>query len=162
ATDPQGQIYAIGGRTGSDREPSDIVEVYNPSSGSWSTGTSLPSPMGDPSATRGKDGKIYVLDAATLAIYDPDARSWTTRRALRPAPPRAPGARGAAPPPGRPRPGRGWGPRRPIPRRLRLPAGVEQPRRLDLDAARRPARPGSGIRRCDRPGRPGLCGRRSR
>lgn len=78
ATDSDGAVYAIGGRTGDSNKATDIVEVYSPSDGSWSAGPSLPSPMGAPAAARGTDGLIYVVDGKTMAVFDPEKDSWST------------------------------------------------------------------------------------
>ena len=78
ATDDDGKIYAIGGRTGATSGWTDKVEVFSPDDGRWTSAASLPKAMNNPAATRGADGRIYVLDQQTLAIYDPDDDRWTT------------------------------------------------------------------------------------
>lgn len=86
-----GKIYAIGG---GDTEwpyrgmPLSTVEVYDPSSNSWTTGAPMPTPRG----TRNLavvNGKIYAIGGwngvsslATVEEYNPSTDSWVSKQSL--------------------------------------------------------------------------------
>jgi N-acetylneuraminic acid mutarotase len=79
------------------------VDIYDPASGSWSTGTTLTTNLAAFAAyVAGADGRIYVIggnaalqDVGTVQIYDPGSDTWTTGPTL--AKPRAVPAAVAAP-----------------------------------------------------------------
>ena len=81
-----GKIYVMGGRTLSatgSGGPVSANEVYDPSTDSWSTATSMPAPIrGHAACAYG--GKIYVFGGntgsyqTTVLIYDPSTDSWST------------------------------------------------------------------------------------
>jgi N-acetylneuraminic acid mutarotase len=88
-----GDIYAIGGdiQSGAGELTVGTVEVYNPSSDSWSSKASMPTARSMLSAAQAQDGKIYAvggitgangLPLATVEQYDPVNDSWTTRSSL--------------------------------------------------------------------------------
>lgn len=83
------RIWAIGGesRSGTDYVVSNVVEIYDPNSDSWSTGASLPTAARDLSGCA-MNGKIYVPNGqggtyqtptflATLWIYTISTNSWS-------------------------------------------------------------------------------------
>ncbi|MDR8390345.1 hypothetical protein NC796_04275 [Aliifodinibius sp. S!AR15-10] len=87
------KLYLLGGRG---ERP---VDIYDPATGSWSTGATAPLPMHHFQAVT-SDGKIYVMGAFTggypdedpvpnVYIYDPETDSWTRG-------PKIPRPRGAA------------------------------------------------------------------
>lgn len=89
-----GRIVLIGGFDTTTNTPLDRVDVYDPSTRTWSEAPPLPAPRGGHAAAV-LDGRIHVLGGgnsqSTLAdhdVYDPDARSWTALAAL----PRAEGS----------------------------------------------------------------------
>jgi N-acetylneuraminic acid mutarotase len=89
----QDKIYAIGGLTRSGQwtaELTDVNEVYDPATDSWTTKKSMPIPKAGLSASV-VDGKIYLIGGFTQSsngtkqtskenlVYDPIADSWTTK-----------------------------------------------------------------------------------
>ncbi len=78
-----GKIYVIGGWAYG--TPAGLVQIYDPASDSWSTGTSKPTPAGNNNAAV-IDDKIYIAGGAgnnntvfdTLEIYDPVSDTWET------------------------------------------------------------------------------------
>jgi serine/threonine protein kinase len=93
-----GLIYTLGGWEGpwGDLERSAAVEIYDPSSDTWTRGPDMPTARGAAAGTL-LNGKIYVIGGRTsvsgtlldaVERYDPEKRSWST---LAPLP--DPGAR---------------------------------------------------------------------
>ncbi len=88
AADLNGKLYVVGGwRTDpTTKQPvaTSSVEIYDPTSQTWSAGTPMPIASAD-SAAGAIDGKLYVLTASTgdgslhglFYVYDPAADSWT-------------------------------------------------------------------------------------
>ena len=80
-----GKIYAIGGsdRSGGGTErPTSVVEIYDPATDSWTTGTPMPVLEMHPSAVL-LDDKIYVLlKNSRLFSYDPQTDTWTEHTSL--------------------------------------------------------------------------------
>jgi len=89
----QDKIYTIGGsiRAGQwTTELTDVNEVYDPATDTWTTKTSMPTPKAGLSASA-VDGKIYLIGGFTQSangtrqtsketlVYDPIADSWTTK-----------------------------------------------------------------------------------
>jgi len=90
----QDKIYTIGGsiRAGQwTTELTDVNEVYDPATDTWTTKTSMPIPKAGLSASV-VDGKIYLIGGFTqpvnstrkttskeTLVYDPIADSWTTK-----------------------------------------------------------------------------------
>ena len=60
ASDEQGNIYAIGGGSGS--VTLSTVEKYSPSSNTWTQVESLPTPVFGLGAAKDKQGNIYAID----------------------------------------------------------------------------------------------------
>ena len=89
-----GRIYLIGGFAGTTNLPVDSVQVFDPSSATWSSAAPLPAPRGGHAAVV-LDGKIHVLgggnSVSTIAdhsVYDPATDSWSEAAPL----PRAEGS----------------------------------------------------------------------
>jgi N-acetylneuraminic acid mutarotase len=87
-----GMIYAIGGLT-ENGSASGVVEVYDPTTDSWTTRRPMPTPRSSLAAVLGSDGKIYALggDYASVTdagvsivvqVYDPVADAWQTQTSL--------------------------------------------------------------------------------
>jgi N-acetylneuraminic acid mutarotase len=83
-----GRVYVIGGFSGTTNEPVTDVNVYDPSTGAWSTAAPLPAPRGGHAAVV-LGGKIHVLGGgnsiSTIAdhsVYDPATNSWTAAAPL--------------------------------------------------------------------------------
>jgi N-acetylneuraminic acid mutarotase len=92
ATDASGRIYSIGGCCNSAGHVTRAVYRYSPSTNSWTTAARLPTPSVDSSnagsgATRGSDGRIYVVGGgfwnferfyltAEVRVYTPATNSW--------------------------------------------------------------------------------------
>lgn len=75
----EGKIYAIGGTVTSPGDtPTDIVEIYDPTTNSWSTGTPAPIPL-CPARGVAVGSKIYVFspDNNRTFCYDPTPDTWT-------------------------------------------------------------------------------------
>jgi N-acetylneuraminic acid mutarotase len=87
-----GKIYAIGGMTSGSNFWSgmlDTVEIYDPETDSWSTGSSMPTKRCWFS-TSVVDGKIYVIGGilvtkevlSTVQVYDPATDTWTPKTSM--------------------------------------------------------------------------------
>jgi len=89
----QDKIYTIGGSTRAGQwttELTDVNEVYDPATDTWTTKTSMPIPKAGLSASV-VNGKIYLIGGFTQSangtrqtskenlVYDPIADSWTTK-----------------------------------------------------------------------------------
>lgn len=83
-----GKIYAIGGNRsedGSTSYTSDVVEVYDPNTNTWSDGEPLPEARVSMAAGV-RNGKIYVMGGAnvdkvpqdTTFVFDPGTGEWST------------------------------------------------------------------------------------
>ncbi|MDR2700633.1 MAG: hypothetical protein LBC12_07565 [Nitrososphaerota archaeon] len=79
----QGKIYCMGGITsnGNSWFKCGVNEVYDVVTDSWSTKASLPF-NGSGVTAHAADGKIFVLNARTLYMYDPSADSWTEKTSM--------------------------------------------------------------------------------
>lgn len=80
-----GKLYLIGGLDGGSEGR---VQIYDPSTNSWTTGTDMPWSAGSVSTARIGD-KIYVAGGivgtstvANCAAYDPLANTWSTKAAM--------------------------------------------------------------------------------
>jgi hypothetical protein len=82
-----GLFYVMGGNTGS--AVTGVVEVYSPSSNSWTSAAPMLTPRSDLSADTingviyaagGSDGSSPALD--TLEAYDPIANTWATKASM--------------------------------------------------------------------------------
>lgn len=79
-----GKIYVAGG---AGQNQAHALQIYDPSSDSWSTGASLPFDLAGTPATGFINGKLYVAEGwvnsdsnnatTSLEIYDPLTNSWT-------------------------------------------------------------------------------------
>jgi hypothetical protein len=90
ATDRSGLIYAIGGddcdfHSGSITF-SNVINIYNPGTGTWSDGGQLPTGVGVAGCATGPDGRIYVIGGtataasglATVQVYNPVTGNWVS------------------------------------------------------------------------------------
>jgi N-acetylneuraminic acid mutarotase len=84
---PDGRIFAIGGESGIPPWPVfDTVEVYQPSTNTWSTEASLPESRSGFGATLGSDGNIYLFGGYTTGrvpdnlayAYNPITNTWSS------------------------------------------------------------------------------------
>lgn len=86
-----GDIYIIGGEgyddAGYDFDPLDTVEIYNPQTDNWRTGTAMPTVRKSPVAAV-VNGKLYVIGGtnvinpaglSTVEEYNPVTDSWITK-----------------------------------------------------------------------------------
>jgi len=77
----QGKIYCMGGVTGGSGhilfESLDVVEVYDISTNSWSTKSSMPIKTGYQAHV--VDDKFFVVTQNALYVYDPVTDMWTNR-----------------------------------------------------------------------------------
>ncbi|MBV9469078.1 MAG: hypothetical protein JOZ57_07510 [Abitibacteriaceae bacterium] len=80
------RIYVLGGRNRTKPGTSlSIVEAYDPENDTWATMAPMPIPLHAHGATRGADGRIYVVGGTNntvtctnaLQIYDPRQNTWT-------------------------------------------------------------------------------------
>lgn len=87
----QGKIYLMGGITVS-QEPTDIVEIYDPSTDTWETGTPFPEPLHHFALAVVND-KFYVfggynnistgmMPGNTVYEYDPGQDVWTEKASM--------------------------------------------------------------------------------
>ena len=91
----QNKIYVIGGGTGFGQNGEGVIhssvnEVYDPSTDTWESRTSMPTKRGQMDANM-VDGKIYVIGGRTAGqysttnlteVYDPSTDMWTTKAAI--------------------------------------------------------------------------------
>lgn len=83
-----GKLYVIGGQSQAFAE-SGIVEVYDPATDTWSSGSAMPTPRQLLSAGV-LNGKIYVAGGQTatnnaldtVEVYDPSTDSWTSSTSM--------------------------------------------------------------------------------
>jgi N-acetylneuraminic acid mutarotase len=86
-----GRIFAIGGELST--SPSTVystVEVYQPTTNSWTTEASLPEPRSEFGSALGADGNIYIFGGHSTALvvddlvyqYNPTTNAWSTRASL--------------------------------------------------------------------------------
>lgn len=82
-----GKIYAVGGRSGTCASTSQVVEIYDPESETWSLGSAPSAKKLTGSTAKFINGKLYLaggnMDCSnnfskTLLIYDPELDSWST------------------------------------------------------------------------------------
>jgi hypothetical protein len=88
AADRDGRIFAFGGAdhlTDGRVAGLSTVEAYDPAANTWTRRARMPTARFNLAATRGNDGRIYVVGGEnasksldTLEIYDPRSDSWTT------------------------------------------------------------------------------------
>ena len=75
-----GRVLVVGGY-GTDKDPVNTFEIYDPEAGSWSSAGTLAEPRTDHTATLLPNGQVLVvggLGEHTLTeIYDPDSGSWS-------------------------------------------------------------------------------------
>ncbi|MER5757500.1 carboxypeptidase regulatory-like domain-containing protein [Streptomyces sp. NPDC002088] len=78
-----GKLYAVGG-WGASGSTDAKLEIYDPSSNTWTTGASSPTPLAG-SGSAVLDGKLYVVGGCTdtcgstsVTVYDPSNDSWST------------------------------------------------------------------------------------
>jgi Kelch motif/Galactose oxidase, central domain len=89
ATGPDGRIYAIGGVTGAaGTDFLDTLEIYDPATGAWSTGPSMPTPRSG-LAVCALGPLIYAIGGqnstgalAAVEVYNPVAGAWGTAPSL--------------------------------------------------------------------------------
>jgi N-acetylneuraminic acid mutarotase len=84
AVGPDGRIYAIGGESSS--AVLTQVEAYDPSTNTWTTRATLPSPRAELAAVRGPDGRVYAiggyyasLPLSLVTAYDATSNVWASR-----------------------------------------------------------------------------------
>jgi hypothetical protein len=82
-TGPDGRIYVLGGYD-LELDLLNSVDVYNPTTNTWSTAASMITARSLFGATLGADGRIYVLGGSgqnsslsSVEAYDPQANTWT-------------------------------------------------------------------------------------
>jgi N-acetylneuraminic acid mutarotase len=89
ATGTDGNIYVVGGTIADDASAaSNKLEIYDPSTSTWSTGAPMPTPRYGLGVARGGDGRIYAIggcnqDQVNLVLnvveaYSPTTNTWTT------------------------------------------------------------------------------------
>lgn len=79
-----GKLYAVGG-WGASGSPDAKLEIYDPTSNTWTTGASSPTPLAG-SGSAVLDGKLYAVGGCTanacgsdsVTVYDPSDDSWST------------------------------------------------------------------------------------
>ena len=85
-----GKIYVVGGKTQQGHQST--LRIYDPATGAWTTGSSMPGAAVENPAVVAFDGALYVFGGATAAFsgattqayrYDPGTNAWT---ALAPLP----------------------------------------------------------------------------
>jgi N-acetylneuraminic acid mutarotase len=96
ATAPDGQIYVVGGFSGS-LQSADVslatLEAYNPATNSWTTRASMPTARDSLAAAFGADGNLYVFGGetggqgtgpylSTVEAYNPASNTWSTRASM--------------------------------------------------------------------------------
>lgn len=93
-----GRIYVPGGCV-EDGSPTDVLEIYDPSTDTWERGPHMPQPL-CAYAIAAWEGKLYLFGGwdgthyvNTVLVYDPEAKRWSTRTPM----PTARGYAGAAP-----------------------------------------------------------------
>jgi N-acetylneuraminic acid mutarotase len=83
-----GKIYVFGGYNGEGNPYIlDTVQIYNPRTNSWTSGTRTPSIRDGATAVTGPDGDIYVIGgysrraniSGIVKMYSPSTDSWTTK-----------------------------------------------------------------------------------
>lgn len=80
------KIFCIGGATGLEDGQvmvSNVNEVYDPTTDTWTTKTNMPTPRAGVTAQT-VDGKIYVFggNSTITEVYDPASDSWTTKASM--------------------------------------------------------------------------------
>lgn len=82
-----GRIYVIGGQIGqsSSSDYLNIVEIYDPSTNTWSTASPMPTARAQLAAAVGRNGLIYAIGGSSLSgfmdtveVYDPVSNTWNT------------------------------------------------------------------------------------
>ena len=80
----EGKIHAIGGRFGASNEPTNMHDIYDPATNSWTSGPPLPTSRSGLAYTL-YQGLVLVLGGelapntfAENEGYDPKTRSWKT------------------------------------------------------------------------------------
>jgi len=80
-----GRIYVFGGEGTGPSNPLNLVQIYDPASDRWSTGSPMPTPRFQHSAVRGPTGYIYVMGGRNsigvldvVEIYNPVSDSWSS------------------------------------------------------------------------------------
>jgi glucose/arabinose dehydrogenase/N-acetylneuraminic acid mutarotase len=79
-----GKLYVVAGKTTAGHRSA--MDIYDPSTDSWTTGPSLPGPAVENPAVVTLNGKLYVFGGSTsafsgavhnAAVYDPTSKTWT-------------------------------------------------------------------------------------
>jgi len=91
ATDPDGRIYALGGRT-TDSSESQSVHAYDPGTDTWTALAHLPTARAELAAAAGPDGRIYAIGGystgtgalSAVDAYSPETDTWAAVAPLRP------------------------------------------------------------------------------
>jgi N-acetylneuraminic acid mutarotase len=80
----EGKIHAVGGRFGASSDRTDMHDIYDPATNSWTVGPPLPTPRSGLAYTL-YQGLILVLGGelapntfAENEAYDPKTKSWKT------------------------------------------------------------------------------------
>jgi subtilisin family serine protease len=82
-----GRIYLIGGEGGSSENPSNLVQICDPVTNSWSTGSPMPTPRYQLGVVCGSSGFIYAIGGRSsgggsplnvVEVYDPQTNSWSS------------------------------------------------------------------------------------
>lgn len=69
-----GKVYVIGGYN-SAGESTDLVEVYNPATDTWTSAHPIPAPVNHGAAAVAA-GKLYSLTGGSANVYNPETDSW--------------------------------------------------------------------------------------
>ena len=83
-----GRIYLIGGEGSGASDPLNLVQIYNPATNSWTTGSPMPTARYGLGVVKGPGGFIYAIggrnssaDGAELdvvEVYDPVTNTWSS------------------------------------------------------------------------------------
>jgi N-acetylneuraminic acid mutarotase len=88
-TEPDGRIYVLGGMT-SQNVVVNTVDVYDPTSNTWSAVAPMPIAVAEGATVSGTNGLIYVIGGYddnynqlhTVQVYNPTSNSWSTAAPL--------------------------------------------------------------------------------
>jgi len=85
ATSSDGRIILIGGESSGFSSYSNVTQIYNPATDSWTSGADMPTGRSELGVVEGPDGLIYAMggyNGSTLSVveaYNPLTDSWITK-----------------------------------------------------------------------------------